>query len=191
MNPQRHAAAVTTALTTVEALADAQGWDACPAVLGLFDSTSHTGVGNLDVEELPIDPSVWQLHAVLGTRLKLPYRIGFHAVVDVLTTVKVTELRAWAHAQLGPLLAVAFLGEGLDTSESGRRDAAALGLPVDDDGIAVRSLTARDVHGRRYQILRYRGAATTTGVVLDHAPAQPRDRGIYGDLRRLLAAAHG
>ncbi|MBU8857744.1 MULTISPECIES: hypothetical protein [unclassified Micromonospora] len=102
MNPQRHAAAVTTALTTVEALADAQGWDAYPAVLGLFDSTSHTGVGSLDVEELPIDPRVWQLHAGLGPRLKLPYQIGFHAVVDVLATAKVTALRAWVHAQPGP-----------------------------------------------------------------------------------------
>ncbi|MBU8857745.1 MULTISPECIES: hypothetical protein [unclassified Micromonospora] len=53
----------------------------------------------------------------------------------------------------------------------------------------MRSLTACDVHGRRYQILRYRGAATTTGGVLDQPPAQPGDRGIYGDLRRPLAAA--
>ncbi|MEV0003477.1 hypothetical protein AB0H28_14480 [Micromonospora sp. NPDC050980] len=187
MNPERRAAAITAVLTAVEALADEQDWDALPALLGVFDSSSHTGVESLDVKELPIDPSIWQLHTVLGARSTMPYRLGLRAITAVFTTAKAPELREWTRAQIGPILAMAFLGEGLDTSESGRRDATALGLPAADDGIPVRALTACDIDGRHYQFLRYRGAATITSVVLHDPPAEIRDRAIAADLRRLLS----
>ncbi|MBM0273976.1 hypothetical protein [Micromonospora tarensis] len=186
MNPERRAAAITAALTGVEALADARGWDAVPALLGVFESTSHTRVGSLYVDELPIDSSIWRMHAMPGARATAPYWIGLRAITAVLTTAKAPELRAWTRAQIGPVLALAFLGEGLDTSESGR-DASALGLPSPDDGIPVRALTACDVDGRHYQFLRYRGAATITSVVLDDPPAEIRDRGISADVRRVLS----
>ncbi|MEU7171516.1 MULTISPECIES: hypothetical protein [Micromonospora] len=183
-----HAAAVTAALSAVEALADAQGWDAHPALLGLFDTTAHTGVGSLDVEELPIDPSVWQLHATPGARVSLPYWIGLGATAETLTTVKALELRQWTRAQLGPLVAMAFLGEGLDTSDNGRQAAAALGLPADPDGIPVRAVTAYDLDGRVYQLVRKRGAATTS-VTMDGPTSQMHPSVIAASLRRLLTAA--
>ncbi|MDG4760380.1 hypothetical protein [Micromonospora sp. WMMD710] len=187
MNPERRAAAITAALTAVEALADEQGWDAFPTLIGVFESTAHTGVGSLYVEELPIDSSIWQMHAMPGARSTVPYWIGLRAITAVLTTAKAPQLRAWTRAQIGPILALAFLCEGLDTSESGRRDATALGLPSTDDGIPVRALTACDVDGRHYQFLRYRGTATITSVVLPDPPAEIRDRGISADLRRVLS----
>ncbi|MET7949059.1 hypothetical protein [Micromonospora sp. NPDC005324] len=190
MKAVRRATVLTAALTAVEALADEEGFDAYPTLLGLFDSTSLTGVGSLDTAVFPIDTQVWRQHAMLGTRLTLPYWIGLHAITDTLTTTKAGELRAWSHAQLGPLLAMAFLGEGLDTSESGRHAAAALGIPAADDGIPLRALTACDVDGRHYQILRYRSAAATTSVMLNDPPAEIADHGIAADLRRLLSTAH-
>ncbi|MET7951033.1 hypothetical protein [Micromonospora sp. NPDC005324] len=190
MNPERRAAAITAALTAVEAFADERGWDALPALLGVFESTAHTGVGSLYVDELPIDSSIWRMHTMPGARATVPYWLGLRTITAVMTTAKAPELRAWTRAQIGPILALAFLGEGLDTSESGRRDATALGLPSTDDGIPVRALTACDVDGRHYQVLRHRGAATITSVVLDDPPAEIRDRGISADVRRLLSTIH-
>ncbi|RKN46181.1 hypothetical protein [Micromonospora endolithica] len=189
MKPERRAAAVTAALSAVEALADTQGWGAYPALLGLFDSTAHTRVGSLDVEELPIDPSVWQLHAMPGASLRVPYWVGLRAVAESLTTVKARELRAWTRAQLGPMVAMAFLGEGLDTSDAGRQAAAAHGLPADPGGIPVRAVTAHDIDGRVYQMLRMRGASTITTVTVDEPTPQMHPSVVAASLRRLLNAA--
>ncbi|MFG1648396.1 hypothetical protein ACGFIE_00595 [Micromonospora sp. NPDC049275] len=190
MKAVRRATVLTAALTAVEALADEEGFDAYPTLLGLFDSTSLTGAGRLDTAVVPIDTQVWSEHAMPGTSLTLPYWVGLRAITDTLSTAKAGDLRAWSRAQPGPLLAMAFLGEGLDTSESGRHAAVALGIPAADDGIPVRALTACDVDGRHYQILRYRSAVATTSVMLNDPPAQITGSGIPADLRRLLSTAN-
>ncbi|MFJ6199153.1 hypothetical protein [Micromonospora sp. NPDC092111] len=188
MKPERRATLVSAALNAVEAAAEARGWDAYPALLGLFDSTTNTEVGSIDVEELPIDRDVWRLHTIPGIRVTLPYHIGLRAITHTLTTVKAPQLRTWIRAQIGPLVAVAFLGEGLDTSDAGRH-AAAHGLPADPDGVPVRALTAYDIDGRFYQMLRVRGADTTTTTIQDDPSAQMQATAIAASLRRLLAAA--
>ncbi|WKU03434.1 hypothetical protein [Micromonospora sp. HUAS LYJ1] len=187
MKPDRRAVLVRAALNAIEAAAEARGWDAYPALLGLFDSTTHTEtVGSLDVEELPIDREVWRLHTSPGVGVTLPYRIGLQAITDTLTTVKAPQLQAWVRAQIGPVVAVAFLGEGLDTSDAGRQ-AVTHGLPR--DGVPVRALTAYDIDGRFYQMLRVRGADTTTTTILDDPSARIQATAIAASLRRLLAAA--
>ncbi|MEU1606048.1 hypothetical protein [Micromonospora matsumotoense] len=189
MKPDRRTILVSAALNTVEAAAEARGWDAYPALLGLFDSTNHTEtVGSLDVEELPIDREVWRLHTTPAVGVTLPYRIGLQAITDALTTVKAPQLRTWIRAQIGPVIAVAFLGEGLDTSDVGRKPAT-YGPPTDPAGVPVRALTAYDIDGRYYQMLRVRGADTTTTTILDDPSAQVQATAIVASLRRLLAAA--
>ncbi|GIJ08442.1 hypothetical protein ACFFMR_29160 [Micromonospora andamanensis] len=189
MQPERRSTLILTALNAVEALAETKGWGAYPALLALVDSTAHTIVGSINAEELPINQDVWRQHTVPGTRFTLPYWIGLQAITDTLTTVKFPRLRAWTREQIGPVIAMAFLAEGLDTSDAGRRAAAAHGLPVDPDGVPVRAVSACDIDGRFYQLLRTRGADTVSTTV-DHPDARTSAGSVAVSLRRLLNATH-
>ncbi|MEV0811352.1 hypothetical protein [Micromonospora sp. NPDC050200] len=190
MRARHRAAAIGAALTAVEQAADTQGWDALPTLIGLFDATTHRHQPRIDIDEIGIDPAFWWLHSQTVPGMRLPYWVGLKTLTAHLTAPDAPPwLAQWAHSGQRRLTALAFLGEGLDTSENGRRDAAARGLPAGPDGIGVRALTACDIDGRHYQILRLRGAATTTTVVLDDPPPRVRATVIPACLRRLLTAA--
>ncbi|MFC4148030.1 hypothetical protein ACFO0M_17380 [Micromonospora mangrovi] len=190
MRSRHRAAAIRAALTAVERDADTRGWDALPALLGLFDATTHRHQPRIDTDALTIDPAFWWLHAQTIPGMRLPYWVGLKTLTTHLTTAESAPLLTeWARAGQRRLLGMAFLGEGLDTSDAGRRQAAAQGLPTPEEGIPVRAVTACDVDGRHYQILRYRGLDTTTTVVLDDPPARVRATVIPACLRHLLTAA--
>ncbi|MFG1888088.1 hypothetical protein ACGFIR_09490 [Micromonospora sp. NPDC049051] len=190
MRSRHRAAAIAAALTAVEHAANAQGWDALPVLLGLFDTTIHRHQPRINADELGIDPALWWLHSQTVPGMRLPYWVGLKTLTAHLTAPDtppwLTRRAPFGHRRLAGL---AFLAEGLDTSETGRRDAAAHGLPANPDGTPVRALTACDIDGRHYQILRIRGSATTTTVVLDDPPALVRATVIPTCLRRLLTAA--
>ncbi|MDG4803657.1 hypothetical protein [Micromonospora sp. WMMD980] len=188
MQPEHRGTLVVKALTAVEALAETRGWGNFPEVLALIDATAHTNVGSVDVEELPIDEDVWRLLAVPGSRITLPYWIGLEAVTDTLTTVRAPQLRDWTRAQIGPVIAMAFLAEGFDTSDAAHRTATARGLPVDPDGVPVRAISAYDIDGRFYQLLRLRGAQTVH-TTADDPHVRASAGSIAVNLRRLLTAA--
>ncbi|MDZ5447272.1 hypothetical protein U2F26_31960 [Micromonospora sp. 4G57] len=190
MRSRHRAAAIRAALTAVEHDANTRGWDALPALLGLFDVTTHRHQPRIDIDALSVDPAFWWLHAQTVPGMRLPYWVGLKTLTAHLTAAEGAPLLAqWAHTGQRRLLGMAFLGEGLDTSDAGRRAAAAHGPPLDDDGVPVRALTACDIDGRHYQILRYRGVGTTRTLVLDDPPARVRATVIPACLRRLLTAA--
>ncbi|MER7894295.1 hypothetical protein ABTX15_31260 [Micromonospora sp. NPDC094482] len=190
MRSRQRAGAIRAALTAIEDDADSRGWDNLPALLGLFDATTHRQEPRLEIDELAVDPAFWWLHAQTVPGMRLPYWVGLKTLTARLTAADAQPwLARWAHAGQRRLIGLAFLAEGLDTSDSGRRDAAAHGLPDDPDGVPVRALTACDIDGRHYQILRLRGTATTTTVVLDDPPARVRATVIPACLHRLLTAA--
>ncbi|MFF0371217.1 hypothetical protein [Micromonospora sp. NPDC005087] len=190
MRSRHRVAAIRAALTAVEHDADTRGWDAQPALLGLFDATTHRHQPRIDIDALTVDPAFWWLHAQTVPGMRLPYWVGLKTLTTHLTAPEAAPLLTrWAHTGQRRLLAMAFLGEGLDTSDAGRRTAAAHGLPADDEEIPVRALTACDIDGRHYRILRYRGLDTTTTLVLDDPPAQVRATVIPACLRRLLTTA--
>ncbi|MGC4885731.1 hypothetical protein [Micromonospora sp. DT227] len=188
MQPERRSTLVIKALTAAEALAETRGWGNYPTVLALIDATAHTNVGSINVEELPIDQEAWRFLAVPGSCITVPYRIGLEFVADTLTTVRAPRLRDWIRAQIGPVIAMAFLAEGLDASDTGRRSAAARGLPADPDGVPVRAVSAYDIDGRFYRLLRTRGADTVSTTV-DDPDARTSAGFVAANLRRLLTAA--
>ncbi|MEU8299711.1 hypothetical protein AB0C04_20860 [Micromonospora sp. NPDC048909] len=191
MRSRHRAGVILAALTAVEHDADSRGWDASPALLGLFDATTDHHEPRFEIDELAVDPAFWWLHAQTVPGMRLPYWIGLKTLTAHLTADDAQpRLARWAHAGQRRLVGLAFLAEGLDTSDAGRRAAATHGLPDDPDGVPVRAVTACDNDGRHYQILRLRSAATTTTtVVLDDPPARVRATVIPACLHRLLTAA--
>lgn len=182
MRSQDRAAVITAALTAVERDADDRGWDAQPALLGLFDTTCHRHAPRIGLRELPVDEAVWRLHEQTVPGLRLPYWVGLTAITEHLTAPNtVASLRQWARAEQRRLIGMAFLCEGLDTHADS--------TPAHPDGLPVRALIGCDIDARHYQILRVRAAASTTTTVLDHPPASVRTTVIPMCLRRLLACA--
>ncbi|MCI4066188.1 hypothetical protein MRQ36_28015 [Micromonospora sp. R77] len=179
-SPDR-AAAIAAALTVIEQDADDRGWNARPTLFGLFDIAPHRHAPWIGVRELPVDEGVWQLHEHIVPGLRLPYWVGLKAITKHLTLPHtVTALRRWACGDSGALIGMAFLCEGGDT------DAAST---VHPDGVPVRVLIGCDSDDRQYQVLRVRGAASTTTTVLDSPPAAVRDTVVPQCLRRLLSCA--
>ncbi|MCO1593755.1 hypothetical protein M8C17_01080 [Micromonospora sp. RHAY321] len=188
MRSRHRAAAIGAALTAVEHDANSRGWDALPALLGLFDATTDRHQPHIAIDVLGVDPAFWWLHEQTVPGMRLPYGVGLKTLTAHLVGPDApATLARWAGQRR--LAGMAFLAEGLDTSDAGRRDAAAHGLCAGPDGVPVRVLTACDVDGRHYQILRVRGAATTRTTILDDPPARVRASVIPACLHRLLAAA--
>jgi hypothetical protein len=187
--PSRHdAAALTATLTNAEHSADTRGWDALPELLGLFHTPALTGAPGLDIEALPIDESVWQPFDQIVPNLRLPYWVGLRAITEHLTSPPPPAwLPAWIRAGRRRLVGFAFLCEGLDTHAADPAATRADRQP-DVDGVQVRVLTACDIDGRYYQILRVRGASHPTVTVLADPPATVRATVIPDCLYRLVNA---
>ncbi|MGS2618069.1 hypothetical protein ACVCAH_26620 [Micromonospora sp. LZ34] len=141
MRSRHRATAIRAALTAVEHDADVQGWDARPALLGLFDATTHRHQPRIDIDEIGVDPAFWRLHEQTVPGLRLPYWVGLKTLTAHLTAPDAPPwLARWAHTGQRRLAGLAFLAEGLDTSDTGRRDAAPHDLPTDPATVIPRCL---------------------------------------------------
>jgi hypothetical protein len=176
---QRTVAALTAALTNIEHRAEHDGWGANPAVYGLFDQPYIGALRFVEVDELPVDNSVWRLHDQIEP--KIPYWVALQSITDLLTSADAPDwLPDWLHHGRRGFIGFAFLCQGWDT--------AALLHDLTATATQVRALIGCDIDGRYYEVLRPRGATHPAVRVLADADAATRATAITACLYRLVAA---
>ncbi|MFG3701579.1 hypothetical protein ACGF5C_27260 [Micromonospora sp. NPDC047620] len=158
--------ALSEALIDTERAAEQVGWDAPPQLLGMFTRLDTT----IEIAPVPLHPETWRARDPLKPDAYIPVT----AILDVLTayfTAPLTPawLSEWLHEDGRTPVGFAFLCEGRETLNSPGQRRSGLQAVANAGDNAIRSLSALDVDGRYYHVLRRRGSATASANT-DHDP---------------------
>jgi hypothetical protein len=181
---------LTAALIHTEAAADQAGWDATPALIGLFDRTVTSRDHNIEIDPFPLDAATWQIPDPQRPGQNLPVPVVLQAITDTLASPAAPAwLRDWLRERGRTLIGFGFLCEGWVTSGyPGYRPGDLNAVPAMADA-EVRILTACDTDGHFYQVTRERGANTPTVIVLTQPTPSIRATTVTNALYRLTAFA--
>jgi hypothetical protein len=180
--------ALAAALVRTETAAERAGWDAGPTLIGLFDRTVTTTDRTIEVDPFPLDPSTWRVPDPHRPGHHLPVPIVLQAIAHTLTSAKAPEwLPEWLCEHGRTLIGFAFCCEGWATSGfAGYRPGDLGAVPAMADA-EVRALTAVDIDGRYYQVMRVRGEPTATLTTAEVPTAATRATIVVDALYRLAA----
>ncbi len=164
--------ALTAAMTELERDVDARGWGAMPWLFGVFDQPHLGDVRVMQLDELPIDEALWRLHDHALPGVCVPYWVGLRAITRHLAAAPIPpELRYWLHHADRRLIGCGFVCEAFAPPSDPGEDWV---LGPDRHAADLRIMTAQDVDGRIYQLLRHRGQDPVITVTPDPAEAMRR-----------------
>ena len=180
--------ALAGALMHTEASAEQAGWDADPVLLGLFDVPVSVTDRAIEVVTFPPDPATWRIPDPHRAGHNMPVPVVLQALAATLTSAQAPAwLPPWLRAHGRTLIGFAFCCEAWATSGfTGYEPGDLNAVPAMADA-EVRTLTAVDVDGRFYQVLRVRGEDTATLTIAEVPTAAMRDTVVVDALYRLAA----
>ncbi|RKN50466.1 hypothetical protein [Micromonospora endolithica] len=147
--------ALSEALIDTERTAEQAGWDNPPQLLGMFTEADTP----VEIAAVPVRPKTWHASNPLHPGAYIPAT----AILEVLTAYFTSPLTpawlsAWLHQDDRAPVGSAFLCENPGDSRTPGHPYSDLRAMPDAADNAIRSLSAADIDGRYYYVLRRRGS---------------------------------
>ncbi len=178
--------ALAGALVHTESVAEQGGWDADPVLLGLFDGPVTGADRTIEIVPFPLDPAPWRIADPHRPGHNLPVPVVLQALAHTLTSAQAPDwLPDWLGELGRTLIGFAFCCEGWATAGfAGYQPGDLNAVPAMADA-EVRVVTAVDVDGRYYQVLRVRGEDDATLTTAEVPTPSMRDTIVVDALYRL------